>query len=664
MGRPTCRLLLLSLWLVVAGAGAQPALQPALETLERMAPSQRVQRLERLRQLPVEPGTAEALERLYLDGWTKADEGQLLAVDALAPEFATWARAATPALRPLGDLAQMLLHTKALLTSSRYREAQEGFKLPAELESLPTLWRLRVASLQGLVLAESGDLDAALLRHLEALTLAQATGKDWRHVEALADLAYTQTRLRQDQRAQESIRQLFALLPPDANDATLMRMHNMHAIVLQNAGRPAEALALMEKALNHARRDGDRRGIALLLANLSYAYLGQNQAQRALRLADEAYQLALEVKHTSTMSLALHNSGIAMIVLGRLAEGKEAVKRSITLELQSGGTTYAADGWRELGRYLEQAGDLPGAVEAFNAYRELADGLSRADQRRALAEAQLRFDSAQRERESALLKERIQLREAQVRDQDLRFALGALALASALALAVALWLLARRLRQTNAQLAVTNRELAAQSEVDPLTGLGNRRRLQQLVGRLDAPLQGALFLVDVDHFKQINDRYGHAGGDTVLVALAGRLRNALREPLGVMRWGGEEFLLYLRDADASLVDALAQRLLEEVGGSPVSLRDGREIAVTASIGYALFPLPGSAASFSAERAVDLVDALMYQAKSHGRAQAWGLLGADLDDAQALRDALTRLGDPQTAGQLRLQRWPQPREADT
>lgn len=661
MPRALRRLILLGLsllcMLALLPSSAQPSLQAALEAIEQLPPSQGVQRLERLRQLPVQAGSAEALERLYLIALTHAHEGDLDALAAMEPQWQAWTQAAAEDDRPLGQLARMLAKTRAHLAAGRYREALETYVAPAGREALPLLWRLRSASLEGTAKADAGDLEAALVLHLEAITLAQSSGREWRHIEALYELTYTQSRLRQTERAQTSIRELFRLLPPDANDALLSRAHNLHAIVRQGAGAHDEARQLMERALYHARRDGDRRTIALLLANLSYAYLDRNEAQRALATAEEAYQMALEIGHASSMSLALHNGGIAKIVLGRLREGKEDVKRSITLELESGAGTYAADGWRELGQYLEKAGDLAGAVEAFTAYRELADGLSRADRRRELAEAQQRFDGAQRERETAMLKERIQLREAQVRDQRLRFALGAVALASAAALAVVLWLLARRLRRTNAQLAQTNRELAAQSEVDPLTGLGNRRRLSQLVGSPEAPLQGSVFLVDIDHFKQINDRYGHAGGDMVLQAVAGRLRNAVREPLGVMRWGGEEFLLYLRDTDTELADALAQRLLTEVAGTPVSLRDGRTLSVSASIGYAVFPLPGSTASFSAERAVDLADALMYQAKSHGRNQAWGLLGASIDDAVALRDALTGLAGAAQAEGLQLRRWP-------
>lgn len=660
-------LILLSLALAWgAPAIAQPAapssLQPALQAIERLPASQRAQRLERLQNLPVEAGSAEALERLYQQGMALGLEGGLDSLAPLRAEWPAWASAAEPALRPLGELARRLVHSQALLQSSRLREAQQAWTLMSETElaALPAPWRQRALSQQARLLEDGGDLEAALPLRLDAITQAQRDADAWRLSDARFNLAYTHARLGQHERALEEVERLFQGLPADASDALRSRAHNMRAIALQGAGRDREALKDTEQSLALAERDGDRPTVALQMANLADGYLRVGDAQRALRLAEQAHQLATELRQVSTMSLALHNQGVALIRLGRLAEGKERVKRSITLELQSGSTAYASDGWRELGQYLEKAGDLAGATQAFEEHRKLADGLTRTDRRRALGEAQARFDMAQRQRDAELLQRQNAVREETIRAQRLRMALAAMAVASAAALAALLVMLARRLRRANAQLADANRELAAQSEVDPLTGLGNRRRLRQLLSEPEGPLQGTLLLLDIDHFKQLNDRFGHGGGDAVLQAVAGRLQRAVREPQRVMRWGGEEFLLYLADQDPALADALAQRLLAEIASEPVALRDGRNAAVTVSLGYAVFPVPGGGAAPASERAVDLVDALMYQAKSHGRNQAWGLLGSPLNDAGALRNAVSELHAAEADGRLLLQRWPAPR----
>ena len=136
-----------------------------------------------------------------------------------------------------------------------------------------------------------------------------------------------------------------------------------------------------------------------------------------------------------------------------------------------------------------------------------------------------------------------------------------------------------------------------------------------------------MLLIDVDHFKRINDEQGHAAGDAVLVEISSRLLSVLRESDLSVRWGGEEFLIVVRGMAAAEVQALAQRLLQVIGGRKVFLQ-GKEIAVTASIGFATFPLPGAEQSAGQalhwERAVALVDTAMYLAKSQGRNRAYGV----------------------------------------
>ncbi len=134
---------------------------------------------------------------------------------------------------------------------------------------------------------------------------------------------------------------------------------------------------------------------------------------------------------------------------------------------------------------------------------------------------------------------------------------------------------------------------------------------------------GTVLLADIDHFKRINDCWGHASGDAVLVEVARRLRNMLREPDLIVRWGGEEFLVVVRALGPDAVDALAQRMLDVIGGTPVE-HEGRVIGATASIGYATFPIEPTLLAVSWERAIDLVDTALYLAKAHGRNRAYGV----------------------------------------
>ncbi len=128
---------------------------------------------------------------------------------------------------------------------------------------------------------------------------------------------------------------------------------------------------------------------------------------------------------------------------------------------------------------------------------------------------------------------------------------------------------------------------------DPLTGLYNRRyalpHLAQMAERAQATgRQLAVMVLDLDRFKRVNDTLGHAAGDAVLVAVARRLRDAMRPSDLLARIGGEEFLVAMPDAGLAEAEAAAQRLCLAVSASPVALPDGKgSVEVTMSVGLAL-----------------------------------------------------------------------------
>lgn len=161
--------------------------------------------------------------------------------------------------------------------------------------------------------------------------------------------------------------------------------------------------------------------------------------------------------------------------------------------------------------------------------------------------------------------------------------------------------------------------LLRQSMCDPLTGVFNRRHLQEALPRElarcrreQAPL--SVLMLDVDHFKQFNDRHGHAAGDLVLKEVARAITRALRSGDVACRYGGEEFALILPDADADAAQALAERLLASVRALELRHEQRALGRITASIGVASFPRSGE----DGEAMLDAADAALYRAKQGGR----------------------------------------------
>lgn len=158
------------------------------------------------------------------------------------------------------------------------------------------------------------------------------------------------------------------------------------------------------------------------------------------------------------------------------------------------------------------------------------------------------------------------------------------------------------------------RELHRLAIADPLTGLANRRELERHAGALLAEPGMALgvIAIDADHFKRINDTRGHAVGDSVLVALAERLRHAARPGDVVGRLGGEEFVMLLPRVDPAAAADRAERIRTAIAEVPVALGEGG-LAVTASIGVAVGE--GDEALPALLRRADQA---MYAAKAAGR----------------------------------------------
>jgi diguanylate cyclase (GGDEF)-like protein len=145
------------------------------------------------------------------------------------------------------------------------------------------------------------------------------------------------------------------------------------------------------------------------------------------------------------------------------------------------------------------------------------------------------------------------------------------------------------------------------SQTDALTGVYNRK----ILPTLQPQPNDCLLLTDLDHFKRINDTYGHDAGDYVLQQFAAMLQQALGPTDAVIRLGGEEFLLLLRTTELSAARQLAERLCQQVAATPLQFQ-GTPLQITASFG--LCPIGAQPLTAAIQRA----DQLLYQAKAHGR----------------------------------------------
>ena len=225
--------------------------------------------------------------------------------------------------------------------------------------------------------------------------------------------------------------------------------------------------------------------------------------------------------------------------------------------------------------------------------------------------------------------------------------------------------LEKAVAERSAELAQANRVLEEMTLTDPLTSIRNRRYFQATIAAdVGQVIRGYVsgdnsrskrnrdlifYLIDADHFKEINDRFGHDAGDQVLIEMTRRISSAIRHSDVLVRWGGEEFLVVSRFTERKDAVALAARVLGNVSREPFEIKGaGVSLHRTCSIGWAAFPWETDVPeAMTFEEVLALADKALYEAKHSGRNQAVGavpadsaaeLVGAPVNSGASTRDA--------------------------
>ena len=442
------------------------------------------------------------------------------------------------------------------------------------------------------------------------------------------------------------------------------RVRNYEAVVERRSRDPAAARSALEGALVLAEQADAPHLAAQLRSNLvdAYMHLGllkeaQAAGQKALpvlqRFRDRFYERGLH-----------HNLAITHIKLRQFDSARQELAKVGEFSVDPADLVPRARELRELGDTWAEAGQYKEALAAYHDERELNARTNERNRAAALEELRRKYDSTAKQRDLDLLARDGQLKDQQLQNQQLAqkvgVAVGVLLLLSIVLIGVTLL----RMRRAQQRLTVNQSLLRAQSERDPLTDLSNRRHflavMEQRAADADSKTKvggfhGALMMIDIDHFKNVNDWHGHAAGDAVIVEISRRIRAAVRDTDLVVRWGGEEFLVFAAEMGANDLAQMAERVLRGIGGQEVETPEG-PLRVTASIGFASFPLGGSAGPalhLHWEQAVNWADMVLYKAKAEGRNRGVGISAVEAPDADTLAAILQDFDAACMNGQVRL-----------
>jgi diguanylate cyclase (GGDEF)-like protein len=382
--------------------------------------------------------------------------------------------------------------------------------------------------------------------------------------------------------------------------------HNMGR-ALENLQRWDDAQQAFQSVLGLSRELGFVRGEAYALRGLASVHNARGAPAEALSLLAQAERLQRRVPDVRLRGQIALQQGIALRQLQRPGESLAALKEAVAVFRDFEALSERASAHDELATTLANLGDWAGAYEQQAQAKAAAVQLLKRQLDERFATLKIEYDIAAKDQEMRLLERERAATQRSLEQEQLagRFRTAAIVLAGLLLAFVGnvAW---RHRRASHAmhKLAMT----------DELTGLPNRRDVLTRLDRLlQRPQDGcALLIVDLDHFKPINDTHGHLVGDHILRAVADVLRDTGRDPVALGRLGGEEFVVLLPGAGAEAACAVAERLRGQVASLDVS-RWLPDRGVTISIGVTVANL-GDSASSMLRRA----DEALYAAKDGGR----------------------------------------------
>ncbi|MFA9217719.1 MAG: diguanylate cyclase [Sphingomonadaceae bacterium] len=565
--------------------------------------------------------------------------GQHDAADKLAEELLVYSKAQR----------SNIISARALLTKAYVLSAKNDIKLAHQLafeaEALALKTpdaKLRIQALvgSGQSYAEQGDFPQALRKLQQAVDEARPLAEDpVPMATALNALAWLYAQMKEYEKGFAVLDDLLALSEKMQSPGRMAITKGTEYALAADSRQMKRAMRALYDGLEMERKLGATRMMATTLVNLSDGYLKMRDYPRVVQVATEAIAAAQQSNDQGTEATGRINLGQAYLSLGRIADGKKSFEAGLAYYEKANNKPDLQVSLMEYGEALERAGDMGGAVAAYHRERGISNELFEKQRQKAVLELQEKYETEKKERQIELLSRENQVKGAEIDNRRLQQRIWwLLALVFGLA-SMVVGLLYRKVRHANAQLEVKNLELKAQSSLDPLTLLYNRRHFQDFMrthNHLDKrdsdkrnqhgeDIVGALFLLDVDHFKNINDNYGHAAGDAVLKMIAENLRVALRETDMIVRWGGEEFLAFLPAVPRHGVEEVARRILVTISSQTIEYQD-HKISVNVSVGFAPFPLVPGNTPLPWERAVNLVDMALYLAKAHGRNRAYGVRG--------------------------------------
>ncbi|MDF1521657.1 MAG: diguanylate cyclase [Trueperaceae bacterium] len=532
--------------------------------------------------------------------------------------------------------------------SAAIEDAQAGVRMFRDAGN--TLGLARALNTLGIGYGDSSRFMDALETFLDLLQICEETGDRIGEADALNNVGIVYVNLDDHAAALEyHMRSLRLAREIGYASGEVRTLTNLGSVAYE-LGRYDEALSHLEESLAKREEGRDPHTYGITLVNVGRCYQKLGRHDEALEVLDRARQLLSSIDHSLGVAYALDSTAAVQLDRADPATALEMLQTSLGIKVQSddrkgqaatlldiaqghrqlgdddaataaltSGLAHAAEiGARtevyrahlQLSEIAEERGDLKTALRHFKTYNRVKDKLFNEDSDIKLRALRVGFEVEQAHKEGEIYRlKNVELAHA---NHELE-------------------VLARSLREADAQKSRLLRKVERQAREDALTGLSNRRHFDREIGeafphyrRQRLPFNVAL--CDIDNFKGVNDTYGHAVGDRVLKVVGRLMKSSIRKQDLVARYGGEEFIVMFPDAPAATARGICERMRLAVEGFEwASIAPG--LAVTLSFGVASNPTVEHH-----ERLISIADELLYEAKAAGKNRVFDDAGlADLGD---------------------------------